>query len=217
MKSTTELVFLLDRSGSMSGLESDTIGGFNDMIAKQGNKDGTCRVTTVLFNHRQMTLHDQKDIHTIKPLSGYDYSVRGSTALLDALGETINKITSLHGRMDADQKPNKVLFVITTDGLENSSREYAYEQIQSLIEDKRRNHGWEFLFLGANIDAVGEATRLGIDKTKAAAYHPDKKGTRMNYQSLNHAIDDFRSDRGIRENWASSIKSYAARNHDEEK
>ncbi len=216
MKSTTELVFLLDRSGSMSGLESDTIGGFNAMIEKQRNKEGTCEVTSVLFNHRQMTLHDRKDIHAIKPLSDYDYTVRGSTALLDALGETINKITSLHGWMNDDQKPNKVLFVITTDGLENSSREYTYEQIKSMIEEKRRKNDWEFIFLGANIDAVGEATRLGIDKTKAAAYHPDKKGTRMNYQSLNHAIDDFRANRNIRKEWASTIKSYAEKKEDDE-
>jgi len=196
----------------MSGLENDTIGGFNAMIEKQKKKDGSCLITTILFNHRQMTLHDRKDIQKINPLSDYDYSVRGSTALLDAIGETINKITTLHGWMGKTQKPDNVLFVITTDGLENSSREYAYEQINSMIEEKKQNDDWNFIFLGANIDAASEAVRLGINKNHAARYHPDKKGTHINYKSLNMAISSLRDNRNIREDWSSDIKSYVEKN-----
>ena len=199
----------------MAGLESDTIRGFNEMIEKQRTGDGGCVVTTVLFNHRPMILHDRRDIQELRPLSDYDYDVRGSTALLDAMGKTIKKTVSLHALM-GDEKPHRVMFVVTTDGLENSSREFSYRQIKTMIDEQKQNSDWEFIFLGANIDAVGEAARLGINRSRAARYHADDKGTRMNFKSLGDAIDDFRADRRIHDHWSAKIASYAKKKQDDE-
>lgn len=202
---STELVFILDRSGSMGGLEDDTIGGFNSMLKKQQGEPGEAVVTTVLFDDRYELLHDRIDIKAIRPISEKEYFVRGSTALLDAVGKTIHKIINVMRHTDADRQAEKVLFVITTDGMENASREYSYERIKEMIEHQKEKYGWEFIFLGANIDAVSTAARFGINEDRAANYHADSKGTRLNYETVGCAISNLRSGSPMPENWKADI------------
>lgn len=188
----TELVFILDRSGSMSGLEQDTIGGMNALLDKQKKEAGQALVTTVLFNHETLVLHDRIDIRGVSPLTERDYFVRGSTALLDAVGTAIEKISMAHAHTAEDYRPAHVLFVITTDGYENASRKYGYEQIKGIISAKKEL-GWEFLFLGANIDAVKTAASFGIGADHAANYHADSIGTRKNFEAVSAAASTLRA------------------------
>ena len=189
----TELVFILDRSGSMAGLEADTIGGYNAVLTEQQAAPGEVLVTTVLFDHEYELLHRRADLRTVKPLTEQEYFVRGSTALLDTMGTTIAAIKAAH--RVGGHPPARVLFTIITDGMENSSREYTYPQIKQMVEEQRKEHGWEFIFLGANIDAFAVAGRMGISADMTANFHADAQGVRLNYQVVNEAVSDFRCDR----------------------
>jgi hypothetical protein len=204
-KDLTELVFILDRSGSMGGLEGDTIGGYNSMLEKQKKEPGEAIVTTVLFDDRYELLHDRFRLQGIKPITGKDYFVRGNTALLDAIGKTINKVVDVQRHASEDERAGHVMFVITTDGLENSSREFGYRQIRQMIERERTEYGWEFIFLGANIDAIAAAERFGIDKDKAANYRADSAGISLNYESISAAVSNLRASRPILKDWKEKI------------
>jgi len=189
----TELVFILDRSGSMGGLESDTIGGFNSMLAKQQSQDGECRITTVLFDGEYEILHDRLDVKAVSPITEKEYYVRGNTALLDAVGKTINKIGNTQKHSKPEYRADKILFVITTDGMENASREFDYSKIKLMIEHQKSKYNWEFIFLGANIDAVEVANRFGIAKNRAQNFHNDSEGIKLNYDSLSESIVELRA------------------------
>ncbi len=191
-KGLTELVFILDRSGSMGGLESDTIGGFNGMLQKQKREEGEANVTTVLFDDQIEIIHDRFPIDVLKPLTDEDYYVRGCTALLDAVGSTVKKVENIQKRLPEELKAENVIFVITTDGKENASQEYSANMVKKMIEKSQEN-GWQFLFLGANIDAVEEAEKLGIRKTHAASYKNDPKGVRLNYEVAGKVLSCVRS------------------------
>lgn len=201
---TTELVFILDRSGSMTGLESDTIGGFNSMIKKQKTLDGKCYVTTVLFDHESITLHDRVSLEKIEEMSEEDYVTRGSTALIDALGKTIDHISNIHKYARKEDIPESTMFVITTDGMENASHEFSSKQVKKLIEEKKKK-GWEFLFIGANIDAVETASHYGISSDRAVTYAADAKGTEVLYDNVEKTISSFRKSRKISADWSSEI------------
>lgn len=206
----TELVFILDRSGSMSGLESDTIGGFNSMLKKQQAEPGECRITTVLFDHYCEILHDRIDIKATSPITEKEYFVRGNTALLDAIGSTINKISSVRKNTAKKYRADKVLFVITTDGMENASREYGYDKIKAMIEHQKTKYSWEFLFLGANIDAVAVAHQFGVDKSRAQSFHNDSEGIALNYKVLSQTVAMFREapqGAGLDDAWSESIEA----------
>ena len=187
-KNLTEIVFILDRSGSMAGLEDDTIGGFNAMIEKQKKEPGEALVSTVLFDNISEVIHDRVDIQKIKPMTDRDYYVRGCTALLDAVGKAIHHIGNVHKYARPEDRPEKTLFVITTDGMENASRQYSYDRVKMMIERNTDKYGWEFLFLGANIDAAKEAARFGIRADRAANYHADSEGTGVIYETVSEAI-----------------------------
>lgn len=188
----TELVFILDRSGSMSGLESDTIGGFNSMIAKQQKEEGEAIVSTVLFDDVTDVIHDRVPIGDIKKLTEEDYFVRGCTALLDAVGGAIHHIGNVHKYAREEDRPAKTLFVITTDGLENASRNYSFKDVKKMIERQKEKYNWEFLFLGANIDAIEVAGNMGISRDRVANYNCDEEGTALNYQVLEAAVTRVR-------------------------
>lgn len=205
--SMTELVFILDRSGSMGGLESDTIGGFNSMLAKQQAETGDCRITTVLFDNEYEILHDRIDIKAVSPINEKDYYVMGSTALLDAVGKTINKISGVQKNTAEEYRAAKVLFVITTDGMENASREFSYDKIKAMIERQKEKFGWEFIFLGANIDAVSTAERVGIARNRAQTFHNDAEGIDLNYAVLSDAVTSFRAEK-ISDDWSADIETY---------
>jgi hypothetical protein len=208
----TELVFILDKSGSMSGLENDTIGGYNAMLKKQQEEEGEAVVTTVLFDNNYELLHDRINIKGIKPITDNEYFVGGSTALLDAIGKTIHKIENAQKHTSEEHRAGKVMFVITTDGMENASREYTYEKIKKMVENQKEKYGWEFIFLGANIDAISTAERFGIAPDRAANYNADSKGTRLNYEAVSCAVSDLRNSRPINENWKEKIdQDYARR------
>jgi len=204
----TELVFILDRSGSMGGLESDTIGGFNSMLEKQQAEPGECRITTVLFDNQYETLHDRIDIKAVSPITDKEYFVRGNTALLDAIGRTINKIGSVQKNTAEEFRAEKVLFVITTDGMENASREFDYDKIKSMVEHQKSEYGWEFIFLGANIDAVDVANRFGVDRNRSQSFHNDSEGISLNYAVLSETIACYREaspGASIDDNWSKAI------------
>ena len=206
----TELVFILDRSGSMGGLESDTIGGFNSMLTKQQAEPGECRITTVLFDDKYEVLHDRIDIKAVSPITDKEYFVRGSTALLDAVGKTINKIVGVQKRTAKEYAADKVLFVITTDGMENASREFCYDMIKSMIERQKDKYNWEFIFLGANIDAVEVADRFGIAKNRAQNFHNDSEGIALNYSVVSEAMTTFRAapvGMKLNDNWSAEIQA----------
>ena len=192
MKNLTEMIFILDRSGSMCGLESDTIGGFNSLINKQKAEDGDAIVTTVLFDDGMSIIHDRFDIKDVAPMTDKDYYVGGCTALLDAIGKSINKAVSVQRHLPEDKRADKVIFVIITDGHENASCEYTYSKIKKMIDFEQEKYGWEFLFLGANIDAVSEGARFGIREDRAVRYKSDEVGTALNYEVVGEAVSNIR-------------------------
>lgn len=193
----TELVFILDRSGSMYGLEKDTIGGFNSMLEKQKTQEGEAVVTTVLFDNNYELVHDRFPLEHVDPLTEKEYFVGGSTALLDAVGSTIQKISNVQKRLPAALKADKVIFVIITDGMENSSLEYSYSSVKKLIEKHKEKYGWEFMFLGANIDAVAEAAKFGVDEDRAVTYECDSAGVKLNYEVVADTVCAMRQTMSI--------------------
>ncbi len=201
-----ELVFILDRSGSMSGLENDTIGGFNSLIEKQKKEDGKCYVTTVLFDHMAEKVHDRVELSEIAPMTRAQYYVRGNTALLDAVGDTIEHISDIHKYIRKEDIPQRTMFVITTDGMENASRRYTAEKVKSMIKAKKKECEWEFLFLGANIDAVSAAGNIGIAPDRAVRFHNDARGTAVNYSAVSDAIGDFRACAPMAADWKKNIE-----------
>ena len=192
-KGLTELVFILDRSGSMSGLEADTIGGFNSLIAKQKKEEGTALISTVLFDDHAEVLYDRISLDRIEPMNDRQYYVRGCTALLDALGGAIHHIGNVHKYAREEDRPEKTIFIITTDGMENSSHRYTYDKVKKMVERQRDRYGWEFLFLGANIDAIEVAGRFGVQANRAVNYECDGEGTQLNYEVLSKAVSRVRT------------------------
>lgn len=192
-KGLTELVFILDRSGSMQGLEADTIGGFNSMIEKQKKEEGEAYVSAVLFDDRMEVLYDRVELQKVEPMTARQYYVRGCTALLDALGGAIHHIGNVHKYAREEDVPEKTIFVITTDGMENASRTYSLDRVRRMVERQQKQYHWEFLFLGANIDAIAEASRFGIHASRAANYVHDSAGTRLNFDVLSKAISGARA------------------------
>lgn len=210
-QSLMELVFILDRSGSMSGKESDTIGGFNSLIEKQKGEEGDALVTVVLFDDQYEVLYDRVSLKTIPKMTNKEYYVRGSTALLDAVGKTINKTKAIQDGTEEAARPGKTLFVIITDGLENASREYRADVVKNLVET-RKKEDWEFLFIGANIDSVAEASKIGIDANRAAGYATTEESMRSMYDTVGSVVRTARKSRGkmsesIADNWSDDIKS----------
>ena len=208
-----DVVFILDRSGSMGGLESDTIGGFNSMLEKQRKIEGKAFITTVLFDDQYELLHDRVNIAKVNNITEKEYFVRGSTALLDAIGKTIAKEKAIQDTLGKNEKADKVLFVIITDGLENASKEYNSSTVKKLIETQKEKYGWEFLFLGANIDAIETANTIGINAERAVNYKSDRIGTKKNYDTLNKAVEEVRSGKDLDKNWKADIEAdYNERN-----
>ena len=201
----TEIVFILDRSGSMSGLEADTIGGFNSMIEKQKKQGGDALISTVLFDNASEVIHDRINVRDIKPMTDKDYTVRGCTALLDAIGGAIHHIGNIHKYARTEDVPEHTLFVITTDGMENASRRYDSETVKKMIEKQKERYGWEFLFLGANIDAVETARHFGIGADRAVNYHSDSRGTKLNYEVISEAICAVRCSSPLSQDWKKRI------------
>ena len=206
MSKFTEIVFILDRSGSMAGLEADTIGGFNSLIQKQKREDGKAVVSTVLFDDKCEVLHDRKDLMEIASLTEEDYYVRGCTALLDAVGGAIHHIGNVHKYARPEDRPERTLFIITTDGMENASRKYRYENVKRMIERQKERYGWEFLFLGAIMDAVSVAGRFGIAPERAVRFHCDEKGTELNYRVLSETIANVRCGAPMEASWKEEIE-----------
>ena len=201
----TELVFILDRSGSMGGLEQDTVGGFNSMLRKQKKQPGEALVSTVLFNNHSVVVHDRVPLEQVQPMTEEEYCVGGTTALLDAVGVAIKHIGLVHKYARPEDRPEKTLFVITTDGMENASHKYTYEKVRQMIAHEKEKHGWEFLFLGANIDAAKEARRFGIEADRAADYHCDGVGTALNYEVIGDVVANVRACRPVDRNWKARI------------
>lgn len=204
-KNLTEIVFILDRSGSMSGLEADTIGGFNSMIEKQKKTEGEALISTVLFDNTSEVIHDRVSVQNIKPMTDEDYTVRGCTALLDAIGGAIHHIGNVHKYARAEDVPEHTMFVITTDGMENASRKYDSEKVKKMIERQKEKYGWEFLFLGANIDAAAEAKRFGIGADRAVNYKCDEEGTALNYEVISEAVCSVRACKPLSADWKKRI------------
>ena len=205
-KALTEIVFVLDRSGSMSGLEADTIGGFNSLISKQKKEDGQALVSTVLFDDRAEVLHDRVPLERIEKMTDKDYYARGCTALLDAIGGAIHHIGNVHRCAREEDRPEKTLFIITTDGMENASKRYTYDKVKQMVERQKSKYGWEFIFLGANIDALEVAGYFGINEDHAANYHCDADGTALNYEVPNEAICEVRMGcKPLSANWKAKI------------
>jgi len=205
-RNVTELVFILDKSGSMAGLEADTIGGLNAMLMKQQKAEGEALVTTALFNHHYELLHDRINVRGISPISDKDYEVGGTTALLDAIGFTIQKLINVQKRTSEEERADKILFVITTDGMENASQEYSADKIKKMVQYQKEKFGWEFMFLGANIDAIATAARFGIDEDFAVDYHADQAGTQLNYEAVNEAVLNLRSGKKVDRSWKEGIE-----------
>lgn len=205
-KGLTELVFILDRSGSMGGLEADTIGGFNSLLEKQRKEAGEALVSTVLFDNETEVLHDRVPLTDVAPMTDRDYYVRGCTALLDAVGGAIHHIGNIHKYARSEDVPEHTLFVITTDGMENASRRYTAPQVKKMVERQQEKYGWEFLFLGANIDAVETASHFGIAPQRAVNYHSDHEGTALNYEVLSDAVGAVRAGAPLGAQWKERIE-----------
>ena len=201
----TELVFILDKSGSMSGLESDTIGGFNSLIEKQRKQEGDCYVSTVLFNHESDVIHDRAALSEIAPLTEKEYAVGGSTALIDAIGGAIRHIGNIHKYARPEDVPEHTMFVITTDGFENASHRYTSDQVKKMVERQKEKYGWEFLFIGANIDSVETAKNYGIGADRAVNYHADETGTRILYETVADTVCSLRKSRPVAAAWGERI------------
>ena len=208
----TEIVFILDRSGSMAGFESDTIGGFNATLEKQRREDGQAYVSTVLFDNESEVIHDRVPLDTVKPMTGKEYQVGGCTALLDAIGGAIHHIGNIHKYARPEDVPEHTIFIITTDGMENASHHYDSSKVKAMIERQREKYGWEFLFLAANIDAVETAENIGIRRERAVNYHQDAKGTDVMYCAMSKAISAMRCDESLDEgNWRKEADTDMAR------
>ncbi len=203
---TTELVFILDRSGSMSGLESDTIGGFNAMIEQQKKVEGEVYVSTVLFDNVSEVIHDRVKLSDIKKMTDKDYTVRGCTALIDAIGGAIHHIGNIHKYARKEDVPAHTMFIITTDGMENASHRYSSDQVKKMIERQKEKYGWEFLFIGANIDAVETAASFGIERNRAVNYHADREGTKVLYENLSAPISAMRQNCQLSDDWCRDIE-----------
>ncbi len=201
----TELVFILDRSGSMAGLEQDTIGGFNAMIEKQKKENGECYISTVLFDNVSEVLHDRVKLADIRPMTDKEYTVRGCTALIDALGGAIHHIGNIHKYARPEDVPEHTMFIITTDGMENASQQYSSEQVKKMITRQKEKYGWEFLFIGANIDAVETARRYGINEDRAVNYNADAKGTGILYESVACAVSNVRKCASLDNSWRDNL------------
>ena len=201
----TELVFVLDRSGSMSGMEADTIGGFNSMIEKQKKEEGKAFVSTVLFDHETEVIHDRVDLQRVSKMTDKEYYVRGCTALLDAVGGAIKHIGNIHKYARREDVPEKTMFIIITDGMENASRKYSTEKVKQMIERQKEKYGWEFIFLGANIDAVEAAGNIGIPPAMAVDYHCDSQGTKLNYDVISDAVCAVRACGSMASDWRQRI------------
>lgn len=201
----TELVFILDRSGSMGRLEADTIGGFNSLLEKQKGQEGRALVSTVLFDNEIQVLHDRVRLEDVPPITGEDYFVRGCTALLDAVGGAIHHIGNVHKYARPEDVPEHTLVVITTDGMENASRRYTAPRVKEMVKRQQEKYGWEFLFLGANIDAVETAGHFGIAPQRAANYHSDSEGTALNYEVLSQAVSAVRASMPLGAGWKARI------------
>ena len=211
-KNLTEIVFILDRSGSMSGLETDTIGGFNSMIEKQKKENGEALISTVLFDNVSEVIHDRVPVQKVDPMTDRDYSVRGCTALLDAIGGAIHHIGNVHKYARKEDVPEHTLFVITTDGMENASRRYDSETVKKMIERQKNRYGWEFLFIGANIDSVETAKHFGINSDRSVNYHADGQGTAVVFDAVSKTVCNFRKSRPLSSSWSDEIdKDYESR------
>lgn len=210
-KDFTELVFILDRSGSMGGLEADTIGGFNSMLEKQKKESGDAVVSTVLFDHTCEVLHDRVPLSRMEPMTDKQYFVRGGTALLDALGGAIHHIAMVHKYAREEDRPEKTIFVITTDGCENASREYSFKKVRQMIEKEQEKYGWEFLFLGANMDAIAAAGDFGIRADHAVRFKADSRGVELNYASVSDAISGLRMGGCLDLDWKAQIEEDVAK------
>lgn len=207
----TEIVFILDRSGSMGGLESDTIGGFNAMLKKQKQEEGEAFVSTVLFDHECFTLHDRLPVEQVPEMTSKDYTVRGCTALLDAIGSTIEHIQSIHRYARKEDVPARTMFVITTDGMENASKRFSGSSVKKMINQQKKK-GWEFIFIGANIDAIATARDFGIESDRAVNYHADAQGTHTVFQAVGKAVSQMRACAPLQASWSEEInEDYKAR------
>ena len=207
MNNITEMIFILDRSGSMSGLESDTIGGFNSMIAEQKEKDGKCFVSTILFNQESKTIHDRIPLENVPEMTSDDYRPQGCTALIDAIGLAIDHVGDIHKYIRPEDVPDHTLFVITTDGLENASHIYSSSKVKQMIEDRKRYAGWEFVFIGANIDAVETAKHFGISEDRAVNYISDTAGTKTVYKCVSKLAGSIRADESYCPQWSAPIEA----------
>ena len=217
-KGMTEMVFVIDRSGSMTGLESDTIGGFNSTIKKQKEEEGEAKVTTILFDNRYEVLHDRFDLNQIGEMTEHEYYTRGTTALLDALGRAIRKTVNVQRHLPEEERAENVVFVVITDGYENASREYSYKDIRRMVKLEQEKYGWEFLFLGANIDAVAEGGRMGFRSDRSVRYMHDGVGTGLVYDSVNNAVTNLRTKKQINDDWDVEIKAdFSARYKDDDR
>ncbi len=206
-KNLTEMVFILDKSGSMAGLEEDTIGGFNSMIERQRNEPGEAYVSTVLFSNESSVLHDRADIRKVEPMTRQQYFVGGGTALIDAIGQAIHHIGNVHKYAREEDRPEHTIFVITTDGMENASYRYSSDEVKRMVERQKEKYGWEFLFLGANIDAVETAKHFGIGADRAVRFHNDRRGVALNYEAVSRTVGSMRACAPITEDWKADIEA----------
>lgn len=206
-KNLTELVFILDKSGSMSGLEADTVGGFNSLVEKQREVEGECLVSMILFNDKSELIYDRHSVSEIRKMRKSDFTVGGTTALMDALGAAINHISKIHKYIREEDVPENTIFVIMTDGMENASHIFSDSEVKALVEEKKEKCGWQFIFLAANIDAVETARKYGIDEDSAANYCSDSQGTKLTYEAVNDAVENYRTARKVNRGWKKELEN----------